>query len=138
CAGRDATWPSGGERGGQPRQTAPLAPARQPHCLAALEVLLECRREPATGEGGTARECGGVTCAGGEEDERLQELRAADDTDDGVLGAIEVVGQRFRLTRLTGEVVAHVAHAVGDRARHVMRRQGAEQTIRTGIAPGGP
>src|SRR5215467_2731135 len=92
-----AEGPSGGEGSGEPRQTASLPPLREPDRLAAFEVLLERRREPAPGECGAPGEGGSVPAPGGEEDERLQELGAAHDPDHGVLGAIEIVGQRFHL-----------------------------------------
>src|SRR5437667_93676 len=101
---------------------------------AAPGILLERAGEPAPYEGGAAGERAGLARAGGEEHERLQELGAPGDAEHGVLAPVEVVGERDGLPGLVAEVIAHVRHAVGDRAGHVLQREGAEEAI--GARPG--
>src|SRR5439155_775338 len=114
----------GGAEGGGP---APLATVAEPGGAAALEILLERAGEPAPYEGGAASERTGLARAGGEEHERLQELGAPGDAEHGVLAPVEVVGERDGLPGLVAEVIAHVRHAVGDRAGHVLHREGSEE-----------
>src|SRR5262245_36373138 len=118
---------SGRERRGEGGESAPLAAAAKPCRLATLEVLRHGSGEPAPREPGAARERRLVPAATGEHDEWLQELGAADDPDDGVLGPVEVVREGGRLSGLAGEVGAEVRGPVRDRTGDVLRRERPEE-----------
>src|SRR6185369_5503384 len=111
------------------RETAVATPRIEPERVAASEVLCDRLAHERVDTPAADLDLLARRAAAGEDDQRLEQLGRADDAEEAVLRAIEIVVELRAPVRLMREEIARLSHTVGERSSDVLQAEAEEPRV---------